>query len=82
MEDTATLESEATDPWVTIALFYDPVDAGLARTRLESEGLETFLKGEELATMLKGIIADNPVELQVRASQASYARELLDQEEP
>jgi len=70
------------DKLVTIANFAfgpDPVSAAeLARIKLEAEGIECFLAGENfIATywLLSG--ADNGIKLQVRESEAKKAMEVL-----
>ena len=70
---------------VTIAYEFSPLKANLMRTRLEAEGIECFISGETLASVVGSASYasaswDHPhsnIELQVPLSQADQARELL-----
>src|SRR3954466_12001921 len=37
-------------PWVTVAAFWQPTEAHLARLKLESEGIDCFLSDENIVT--------------------------------
>jgi len=60
---------------VTVANFTEPLEAEMAKLRLESAGIETFLSGENARIMEPGL---GPLQLQVRAADASDARAILD----
>ena len=75
-----------TDKLITIANFIygpDPVSqAHLARIKLESHGINSFLAGENLiGTYWLISAADNGVKLQVRQSDAAKALEILESKE-
>ena len=60
---------------VTLASFTEPLEAEMAKLRLESAGIETFLSGENARILEPGL---GPLQLQVRASDAADARVILD----
>ena len=62
------------DEVVTVARFTEPLEAEMARLRLESAGIETFLSGENARIMEPGL---GPLQLQVRADDATDARAIL-----
>ena len=59
---------------VTVASFTEPLEAEMARSRLESAGVEVFLSGENARIMEPGL---GPLRLQVAAKDAEDARALL-----
>lgn len=59
---------------VTVARFTEPLEAEMARLRLQSAGIETFLSGENGAIMEPGL---GPLQLQVKAEDESDARAIL-----
>ncbi len=60
---------------VTIARFTEPLEAEMARLRLQSAGIETFLSGENAGIMEPGL---GPLQLQVRTEDEVDARAILD----
>lgn len=60
---------------VTIANFTEPLEAEMARLRLQSAGIETFLSGENAAIIQPGL---GPLQLQVSAEDEADARAILD----
>ena len=61
---------------VTVASFATPVEAGLARIRLDDAGIDTFLADEHFAPML-GSNVSGGVKLQVRRTDVRRASRLL-----
>ena len=59
---------------VTIAHFTEPLEAEMARLRLQSAGIETFLSGENARILEPGL---GPLELQVSADDEADARSIL-----
>ena len=59
---------------VTIAGFSEPLEAEMARLRLQSAGIEVFLSGENARIMEPGL---GPLQLQVRAEDEADARAIL-----
>lgn len=59
---------------VTVATFIEPLEAEMARLRLESAGIETFLSGENARILEPGL---GPLQLQVKAGDAADARVIL-----
>lgn len=59
---------------VTIANFVEPLEAEMARLRLESAGIEVFLSGENARILEPGL---GPLQLQVSAEDESDARAIL-----
>jgi hypothetical protein len=71
-------EDEIGQRWVTVASFSQPVDAHLARTRLEAEGISCVVNDEYLVRvdwLLSNAIGG--VKLKVPASEAAQARDIL-----
>ena len=60
---------------ITVANFSEPLEAEMAKLRLESAGIETFLSGENARILEPGL---GPLQLQVRAADADDARAILD----
>ena len=59
---------------VTIASFTEPLEAEMAKLRLESAGIEVFLSGENARIMEPGL---GPLQMQVKAADATDARAIL-----
>lgn len=59
---------------VTIARFNEPLEAEMARLRLQSAGIETFLSGEKAGMMEPGL---GPLQLQVNENDEADARAIL-----
>ncbi|MBV8631477.1 MAG: DUF2007 domain-containing protein [Silvibacterium sp.] len=59
---------------VTIASFTEPLEAEMARLRLQSAGIETFLAGENARIMEPGL---GPLQLQVSSEDEADARAIL-----
>ncbi len=60
---------------VTVASFSEPLEAEMARGRLESAGIEVFLAGENARIMEPGL---GPLRLQVAGKDEADARAILD----
>jgi hypothetical protein len=60
---------------VTIATFPEPAEASMARTALESVGIDVFLQGETANSMIPVAF---PSQLQVRPEDEAAARSILD----
>jgi hypothetical protein len=72
---------EDPDGLLTVGRYIDPIAAELARSRLESDGLECYLQGLGLGSLLPtGTFF--PILLQVRAADAERAREILEEAPP
>ena len=65
---------ENTPDVITIASFTEPLEAEMAKLRLESAGIEVFLSGENARIMEPGL---GPLQLQVRADDETDARAIL-----
>jgi len=59
---------------VTIASFTEPLEAEMAKLRLESAGIEVFLSGENARIMEPGL---GPLQLQVSSDDEADARAIL-----
>jgi len=59
---------------VTVARFNEPLEAEMARLRLQSAGIETFLSGENAGMMEPGL---GPLQLQVSVDDEADARAIL-----
>jgi hypothetical protein len=59
---------------VTIASFVEPLEAEMAKLRIESAGIEVFLSGENARIMEPGL---GPLQLQVSADDEADARAIL-----
>jgi hypothetical protein len=59
---------------VTVASFIEPMEAGMARLRQESAGIETFLSGENARILEPGL---GPLQLQVSSEDEADARAIL-----
>jgi len=62
---------------VTISEFSDPLEANVAKSKLESEGIYCFLANEELmeSPTLRTVIGS--VKLQVKSSDMERAKQIL-----
>ncbi len=65
--------------WVTVKVFPDSLAAAIPRSRLEAEGILTFLEGERMGSPAMYRLATGGVKLQVPADQAPEARIILSQ---
>ncbi|MGC2621482.1 MAG: DUF2007 domain-containing protein [Acidobacteriaceae bacterium] len=59
---------------VTIASFNEPMEAEMAKLRLESAGIEVFLSGENARIMEPGL---GPLQMQVSSDDEVDARAIL-----
>ncbi len=59
---------------VTIASFNEPLEAEMAKLRLESAGIEVFLSGENARILEPGL---GPLQLQVSEEDEADARAIL-----
>ncbi len=74
-----------TEELVTIAYEFSPLKANLIRTRLEADGIECFLAGETLTSVVGSFShaaaswehPEGNIAIQVRASDADEARAIL-----
>ncbi|HEY0786730.1 MAG TPA: DUF2007 domain-containing protein [Acidobacteriaceae bacterium] len=62
------------DEVVTVARFTEPLEADMARLRLQSAGIEVFLSGENARILEPGL---GDLRLQVAAADAADARLIL-----
>jgi hypothetical protein len=62
---------------VTIRSFDSEVEAELAKTKLESEGIESFLSRDDCGGLRPAMTFTNGVKLIVRADRATRAEEIL-----
>jgi len=70
------------DRLITIANFNEPLEANLAKIKLESAGIKCFLLGENFtATYWLASFADRGVKLQVKETEAKRALEILETKE-
>lgn len=67
-------------PLETVATFSFAPEMGLVRSKLESEGIECFVKGELISqTYIQSAVGG--IKLQVKAEDAERARKLIDEME-
>lgn len=66
-------------PWTTVQVYTDALAAGGPRTRLEAEGIPTFLEGERMGMNSMYHIATGGVRLQVPEALVADARVILAQ---
>jgi len=66
------------DRLVTIARFTSYMEAELARQLLNSEGIQAFVMGQNVATTYGGVLAAVDIELQTLESQAEEAKQILE----
>ncbi len=77
------MKEDSPEKLVTVAVFSAPIEAHLARTRLESAGIETFLEDEHVASLdlfFSSVIGG--IKLQVVRSEADSAVKILGLERP
>jgi hypothetical protein len=67
-------EKKMDDAVVTIASFNEPLEADMARLRLQSAGIEVFLTGENARILEPGL---GDLRLQVAAADEADARAVL-----
>jgi len=73
---------DAGDPFAgrltTVATYFEPIQADLARSRLEGEDIPTFIEGGEFASMAWHLsLANRGIKVQVPTEQAERASALL-----
>jgi hypothetical protein len=73
IEETA--KSPAADP-VTVAVFWDPATANMARMALEAAGITPFLQGENANVLIPGAFS---AKLQVLPEDEAAARRVLEE---
>jgi hypothetical protein len=79
---SASSEPMTTDQmvsWVTVKEFPDSLSAAIPRSRLEAEGIRTFVAGERMGAPAMYRVATGGAKLQVPADQAAEARIILSQ---
>jgi hypothetical protein len=79
----ASSEQIATDQvvsWVTVKEFPDSLSAAIPRSRLEAEGIRTFVAGERMGAPAMYHVATGGAKLQVPADQVAEARIILSQD--
>ena len=64
---------------MTVRVFPDSLAAAIPRSRLEAEGIRTFLEGERMGSPAMYRVATGGVKLQVPAHQTAEARIILSQ---
>ena len=64
---------------MTVKVFPDSLAAAIPRSRLEAEGIPTFLEGERMGSPAMYTVATGGVKLQVPAHQTAEARIILSQ---
>jgi Putative prokaryotic signal transducing protein len=74
------IEVDQAVSWVTVRVFPDSLSAAIARSRLEAEGIRTFLEGERMGSLEMYRVATGGVKLQVPAHQTAEARIILSQD--
>jgi hypothetical protein len=62
-----------------VKIFPDSLSAAIPRSRLEAEGIRTFLEGERMGSPAMYRVATGGVKLQVPADQVAEARIVLAQ---
>ena len=63
---------------VTIAVLHMSLEAEVMKSKLESEGIQAFIKGGHAVTSILGETGSFSVELQVADRDVARAREILD----
>jgi len=66
--------------WVTVTVFPNSLAVAVPRTRLEAEGIPTFVEGERMGSLGMYNVATRGVKLQVPANRAAEARIILSQD--
>ena len=67
-------QEEQEEQVVTVASYSEPLEADMARLRLQSAGIEVYLAGENARILEPGLA---PLRLQVAAEDAEDARAVL-----
>jgi hypothetical protein len=85
LEVTPPFPSEPIKPgqsvsWVTVKVFPDSLATAVPRTRLEAEGIPTFVEGERMGSLGAYNVATRGVKLQVPADRVDEARIILSQD--
>jgi Putative prokaryotic signal transducing protein len=76
--NTSNQQQGLNNPWVTVASFPSPIEAQIAKTRLESEGIECFVRDETTLGMNPYYsVAMGGSRLDVRENELAAARALL-----
>ena len=70
-----TEETHDLPEMVTLGEYPEPMEAEMAKLRLESAGIETFLSGENAAILAPGL---GPLHLQVKPEDEADARAILE----
>jgi len=65
--------------WVTVTVFPNSLAAAVPRSRLEAEGIPTFVEGERMGSLGIVDVATRGVKLQVPANRVAEARIILSQ---
>jgi hypothetical protein len=78
-EQFEPIELDQAVSWVTVRVFADSLAAAIPRSRLEAEGIRTFLEGERMGSPAMYRVATGGVKLQVPAHQTTEARIILSQ---
>jgi len=65
--------------WVTVKVYPDTLAAAVPRSRLEAEGIRTFIEGERMGSANMYRVATGGVKLQVHPQHAAEARIILSQ---
>ena len=78
-EQFEPIETDQPVSWVTVRVFPDSLSAAIPRSRLEAEGIRTFLEGERMGSPAMYRVATGGVKLQVPAHQTAEARIILSQ---
>jgi hypothetical protein len=73
------IPNDAMISWTTVAVFPSSLAAAIPRSRLESEGIPTFLDGERIGNVGMYNSATRGVRLQVPADRVADARVILSQ---
>jgi hypothetical protein len=68
---------ETPDELTTVATFSNTAEAGLAKERLELEGLTAFVVGSVTASVVPHLTDTGGVAVQVATEDAAQAREIL-----
>ncbi len=79
-EPIEPIEVDQAVSWVTVKVFPDSLSAAIPRSRLEAEGIRTFLEGERMGSPAMYRVATGGVKLQVPAHQIAEARIILSQD--
>ncbi len=73
---------EKTDDLVTIARYGNPMEANLAQSKLESEGIEAYVADEQIVSIYSANMVFGGVRLQVKKSVADVALQILELNPP